>query len=450
MKIQGRMTRGLPGTLASTIIVGVAGACAGIMLARTLGPERRGEMAAVIVWLNALTLIGNLGLGFSFAYFAGKEPKRIGGLWLLSWLVSILWGGLLALFGALILPEALHLSPVVSSYLRWMAVAIPFMIATNQQAHLLLGSNALVEFNLLRIYGGVSYTIGVACVAAMGWPTVRNYLIAYLCTQTSACMITSSAVIWRLRPVFAWPRTLVRPVFAYGLKSFLSSIASQVNLRMDQLIMTSVMASDQLGLYAVAVSLSGMLAPLYNALAMVVFPRIAKAENIEAGGGQALRHIYLAALLGVPTTVLAILLMPWVLPFLFSKDYSGAIFPARILLVAALFQGVNSVLGNSLRGLGEPGKPALSEGLGLVVTVALLALLLPPLGILGAAIASLCAYFVVALAQVAFFRQAVGLSWRELATPRWQVLVPNNKIFGMRFDFASNRIRRLLGLPVAE
>lgn len=450
MKIKDRLTRGLPGTLASTIIVGVAGACAGIMLARTLGPERRGEMAAVIVWLNALTLIGNLGLGFSFAYFAGKDSARIGGLWILSWLVSILWGGLLALFGALILPEVLHLSPVVSAYLRWMAVAIPFMIATNQQAHLLLGSNALAEFNLLRIYGGVSYAVGVAYVAAMGWPTVRNYSIAYLFTQTSACVLTSSVVIWRLQPVFAWPRTLVRPVFAYGLKSFLSSIAAQANLRMDQLIMTSVMASDQLGLYAVAVSLSGMLAPLYSALAMVVFPRIAKAENVKAGGGQALRHIYLAVLLGVPTTILAIFLMPWVLPFLFSKDYSGAIFPARILLVAALFQGVNSILGNSLRGLGEPGKQASSEGLGLVVTVALLALLLPPLGILGAAIASLCAYSAVALAQLAFVRRAVGLSWREFVTPRWQVLVPDNKILGMRVDLAFNRIRRLWGASIVE
>lgn len=450
MKIQGRLTRGLSGTLASTIIMGVAGAFAGIMLARTLGPEHRGEMAAVIVWLNALTLIGNLGLGFSFAYFAGKEPARVGGLWLLSWLVSILWGGLLALFGALILPEALHLSPVVSAYLRWMVMAIPFMIATGHQANMLLGSNALAPFNLLRIYGGVSYAIGVAYVAAMGWPTVRNYSIVYLFTQISACLATSSVVIWRLRPVFEWPRALVRPVFAYGLKSFLSSIASQVNLRMDQLIMTSVMASDQLGLYAVAVSLSGLLAPLYSALAMVVFPRIAKAENVEAGGGQALRHIHLAVLLGIPMTVLAIVLMPWVLPFLFSKDYSRAILPARILLVAALFQGVNSILGNSLRGLGEPGKPALSEGLGLVMTVAMLALLLPPLGILGAAIASLCAYSVVALAQLVFVRRAVGLSWRELVTPRWQVLVPGNKIFGMRFDPASDRLRRLLGVSDVE
>jgi O-antigen/teichoic acid export membrane protein len=63
-----------------------------------------------------------------------------------------------------------------------------------------------------------------------------------------------------------------------------------------------------------------------------------------------------------------------------------------------------------MRAIGRPGVPAIAEGIGLVATVALLLLLLPALGIVGAAIASLAAYSVVAGAYVVMiaYQPAMG------------------------------------------
>jgi O-antigen/teichoic acid export membrane protein len=88
------------------------------------------------------------------------------------------------------------------------------------------------------------------------------------------------------------------------------------------------------------------------------------------------------------------------LRLLFGPQYAPALTMARILLVASLFQGVNQISGAALRSLNKPGRTSLAESVGVLVTVVLLVVLLPRLGALGAAIASLVAYMVVCAVQM--------------------------------------------------
>lgn len=98
---------------------------------------------------------------------------------------------------------------------------------------------------------------------------------------------------------------------------------------------------------------------------------------------------------------------------------------AQILLAAAVFQGSNLVLGNGLRGLGQPGKTALSEGAGVFVTIILLVLLLPVYGGVGTALASFCAYALVWFLQMFFVRLAAGITWRDFWRLSWKDLFPD-------------------------
>ena len=94
--------------------------------------------------------------------------------------------------------------------------------------------------------------------------------------------------------------------------------------------------------------------------------------------------------------------MPWFVPLVFGASYQPAVRPAQLLMFAGLFQGANTILGSSLRGLGHPGLPALAELTGMIVTAGLLWLLLPTWRILGAAYASLIAYAVVSVVLAVF------------------------------------------------
>ena len=65
---------------------------------------------------------------------------------------------------------------------------------------------------------------------------------------------------------------------------------------------------------------------------------------------------------------------------------------ARILLVASVPFSGGTILVAGLVASGRPGSSAIAQGIGLAVTFAALALLLGPLGGIGAALASLAAY----------------------------------------------------------
>ena len=79
---------------------------------------------------------------------------------------------------------------------------------------------------------------------------------------------------------------------------------------------------------------------------------------------------------------------------------------------------INQMFEEGLRGLGAPKAVMWSELGGLVVTLVLLAALLKPIGIMGAAIASLFGYAAVTIQLLFWTRELTGSSFSELLLPR--------------------------------
>lgn len=412
-----RLRQGLPNTLLMTAGTVLAGFISGLILARTLGPEGRGQFAVIVLWPGMLAMFSELGLGFAFAYFAGKNRESIPGLWTLACVASLVIGGVVGLVGTVALPSQLSLSGMALVALQWNLITVPIMLLSGYMGYLLLGAGYLVEFNLIRTGNASCYALGVISVAVIGVPSISAFTTVLILAQFAGCILAITLCVSRLHPVWYWQPQLIKPVFNYGLKTYISGLMAQMNFRLDQLIMTVVITPIQLGLYVVAVAIASLVNPLYSSIAIVVLPRVTQASSRLLGGKEAIRHLQFIFLGGVPLTVVLCFAMPWLLPLLFGNDYQLSVLPAQILIVAAFFQGCVCVLGNSLRGLGSPGKEAISEGIGLFVTIALLLILLPIWGILGAAVASLVAYGVVALMQLGFLFRTSGTKWSDL----WRV-----------------------------
>ena len=413
-----RLQHGLPNTLLFTGGIALAGFMSGLILARVLGPEGRGQFATVVLWPTVLATFGELGLGFTLAYFAGKSRESIDGLWTLAWVASLLVGGMVSLAGLMILPSQLTLTGMALAALQWNMITVPVMMLSGFLAYLLLGSGYLFEFNLVRACSAICYTFGIVGVVVVGLSGINTFTAVFVIAQCASCGLAIVFVFFRLHPAWRWQPQLIKPVFKYATKTYASGLMAQANLRLDQLIMTIVISPIQLGLYVVAVAVSGIASPLYNAVAIVVLPRVIRSANRLIGGYEAIRHMKIMFFSGVPITVVLCILMPWILPVLFGNEYQLSILPAQILLVAAFFQGGVIVLGHSLRGLEYPGRTTISEGVGLLLTIILLFALLPILGILGAAIASLVAYMMVAFMQLYFIINVSGIKWSDLCCSR--------------------------------
>jgi O-antigen/teichoic acid export membrane protein len=244
----------------------------------------------------------------------------------------------------------------------------------------------------------------------------------------------------RLNSVISFEKRLAKDVLIYGLKNILAGIAGMVNLRLDQAVMTLFVKPQQLGLYAVAAALSQGLQPVSAAFANVAFPRVTHTENL-ADAHRVIQRLFQGNL--VVNLVLAFplaLIAPYLLMWLFGPAYADAGWSARILIFAMIFFGVNYVLGDSLRGLNAPLGPAVAEGVGTIVTAAGLYILLPRLGITGAALTSLLSYSAASMVLILLLWRHFGLSpkaltWTSpmrttLLTQAWSELQRRWKILG--------------------
>jgi O-antigen/teichoic acid export membrane protein len=111
---------------------------------------------------------------------------------------------------------------------------------------------------------------------------------------------------------------------------------------------------------------------------------------------------------------------PFILKVLFGESFVAATAAFRWLLLAAGVWGWGSIVISGLRGFGYPGLSTMARFSGAVVTGIALVILLPRLGITGAAIASLAGYG--AMLGVALF---IFIRKRQLSL--WECLRPQRR-----------------------
>jgi O-antigen/teichoic acid export membrane protein len=141
------------------------------------------------------------------------------------------------------------------------------------------------------------------------------------------------------------------------------------------------------------------------ALAMnyVLYPSYARAGGAVAAG-RARAMIPRIGWIPVAAAVPMALAAPLVLPLFYGTPFRAAALPACVLLLGLSGGGIGGVISAFLSGAGRPGLNSAAIGAGLVVTVVLDLLLIPPFDVMGAAVASTVAYLTTTGVLLACFR----------------------------------------------
>lgn len=384
----------LAGTVACNIGLSAAGLLSGVVLARYLGPDARGELAAAILWPNLLLIVGDLGLGFAFAYYIAKEPGASGKCSTLALTAGLSVGTLLCLIGLFLLRYAASLTPATIAALRVTMPSIPAMITTGYLNYLLLGSGHIAAYNTIRIVGGIAYPFSVLTLASFHKLSVSSGAWAFLVSQAVGIGVALFVALRFFKFAPEIDPKLTARVFSYGVMAYLSSIAGQTSLRLDQMLMTIFLSPAELGRYVVASAIGSGFGPWFSALAVLVLQRTARVEG-RGAAAVAMRQTRFGACVAVPLAALLCPLLPWLVPRVFGPAFRGAVLPAQVLLAATIFQGLNAVLGNALLGLGRPKSSMIAQVAGLAAVALFLAALLRTLGGLGAAISAVAASAIV-------------------------------------------------------
>ncbi len=402
-------------TLTNVAIAG-SGVVTGLIAARILGPVGRGELAAIFGWPLLIAGLATLGLPDAIVYFCARERARAGAYFTTALAIAVAVSAVFAVVGWVLMPVVLAAQDDgVVTAARWFLVSVPLAATLGMADRPLRGIGDFRSWNIMRSAPTVAWLAILLVALARGGASPAALALAFLLARVALVGPMLRYVRNRVPGRWVVERPLARPLLRYGLPSFVTVLPTILNQRLDQIIMAGFLPARTLGLYAVAVAWSGMLAPALLAFANVIFPRIASDDQTdEERAAVFARGMRVGVILAVVLGLGAAAITPVVLPALFGADFEAAVVPALVLVAAAVVAGVNQVGEEGLRGLGRPGLVLRSEACGLVVTAISLAVLVGRFELMGAAVASLAGYSTIGVFVVLGGRRATGLPVRAL------------------------------------
>lgn len=377
-------------TVITNLTILAFGLATSVLLSRNLGPNGRGEIAAVMLWPILLIYIGCGGLISSTLYFAAVPDAKTELIFANSMAIAMAQSIVIMAVGFVAMPWLLaSQSAYVVEASRLYLLLIPVSLTTQYCTSILQGRMKMLSFNLLRVMLQAGYLVGTLTLIVVQRLTVRHIVILHLgislgILAASICVLLKTKIKLGLRGDWALAKEMLR----YGFHVQLGDIPMLGNQRLDQIMMAAWLTPVQLGLYVAAVSSSSLGQLLATAVRMVVTPSIARrASAIErAALAQDMFRRYWA--LSLPSVIIIGLILPLTIPRLFGEDFRAATWVAEVLLLSTLFNGAKTVLTGAAQALGRPLLSSRAEMIGLAANVLALVVLLPTFQIMGAAIAS--------------------------------------------------------------
>lgn len=419
MKQPGSIGRGIAvstlGNLGAPLIALVSAP----ILAQSLGVDGRGEVAAItaplLLAINAITF----GIPESITYFtAGGKRNRArilgkGSLYLL--VVGLLGSAALWWLAPLLTPD----NPETSQAMVMASFALAPSLLLGGVRAFAAGQGLWGLISLERLFSSLSRLVGFLVLIQFNSLTV---VAASLTIAGSGFVgIFVYLALWRLR---GRPGPMVRsrrnsPLLSYGMRVWIGALTGILLSRLDQVLMIPLSNSYEMGLYAVAVSISEVTLVFNSAVRDVLF----STESASSSASRLTR----AARVSTAVTLLGCLAVgissTWLVPALFGDDFSAAIGIIEILLLGVLLGNPGSVAGAGLSARGRPGLRSSALCVAFTVNFLLVLLLVPRFGAYGAAWATLAGnvtagFVCVVLMKVHFnfaLRDFYGIKSNDLA-----------------------------------
>ncbi|MDX6404385.1 MAG: hypothetical protein QOH70_1840 [Blastocatellia bacterium] len=365
-----------------------------ILLSHWLGPVGRGEIAAAMLWPGLLIYLSSMGLIVSSMYFSSVPDAKPRVVLNNAILMGLFLSGIALPLAFIALPILLRSqSAYVISASRAYLIVIPLSLITQFGMGVLQGRLRLVELNWLRVIIPTGYLAGTIGLMAMGRLTLIHILVLHVGLSVVA-LVSTLAVLIRagIRPGVQTDAGLAKQMLSYGAKVHVGQVSGLANVNLDQVLMAAWLPPAYLGLYVVAVSSAGLSQMLSQAVQTVTMPGIAR-EASDTERGTILQSVFRRYwLLSLGIMLAMAVILPLLIPIIFGRAFSPAIWPAEVLLLASCFKGAEQVLGGGAGASGNPWLGSKASLVALVVTVGLLYALLRRIGIMGAAIATAAAY----------------------------------------------------------
>lgn len=423
MSATGTLVRSSAHAFAASVLGVLIGLATSVVVARALGPQEKGAYDLVLSTATLLALVLGFSLpsGVTFAVARKAAATRP----LVAWIIAV--GAVQAAAAFVVLSvlartdlaAALGLGTTHAAYRFVLPLLAAVLCVAPCLRAILVGGQRVALASWLDVLGRMItflLLLGVA-LYGLGENAKADRFIAALLVggALGAFLYVPTALRGGAAAAGAGLRTVIR----FATPSYGANVLQYLNYRVDLFLVAYFRDLREVGLYALAVSLAQLVWLVSSSVGTAVFARVG--SGLDEPREAAARSAALARSVLVIQLVLAgslALLGKLLLQILYGTAFEPAVSAIWLLLPGVAVFGVATVLAAHLAGLGRPHLNLLVSAASLVVTLVLDLLLIPSLGMNGAAIASSASYAATVGLTALLFSTSTGVSLRDVLVPR--------------------------------
>lgn len=387
-----------------------------LILARAIGEAGYGIYGTVGAFIAVGTAIVNFGMGPIVIRDVARAPQQAG-KYLTATLVMQTALALLA-YGVVNSAALLGgYGPDIRALLALAAISLLVDILGNMTNDLLLAQERMLASSLAAV-GHVALLIALAGLALLaGYGLAGVYMATLAAGGVRALALWGLVLRGGVRPAWPFDRTIAGPLLRNGAPLAISAFLALAYQHADKLMTTRLIGTAQTGhLTAAFVIIFGIIELLNTTVLIATYPMMSRyhaAEQGETFGFIVEKLAFFTLFISLPLALVLSIFAAEITVPLFGADFRPAAGALRLLVWYAAAAMVVNVFAQGMVVQNRQRVLLVIRASGLGLNITLNALLIPRIGITGAALASLASEIVV-LSLLTWRFQAAGWHWGRL------------------------------------
>ena len=365
-----------------------------LLLAKVLTVEEFGIIRVVTAYMIILTMLGHFCLHDAVSTYVARAKTDdekanyiVGG----SYLVLLISIAVAVVFEVLIMGSALWTGRLKTT-LAIMVLFLPMIALTLVYTSVLQSIGSYPKLAVAVVLGGAVPLLLIVPAATAwelpGWIAGRS--LSYVILLACGMMLLRDF----LRPIKP-PEEVYGKLMVFGRVQVVSGILSMVMQSADIIALERFGgAMSDVALYGLAALFSRSVLFLPGAIGRVFFREIAEGATQGASWRPIAQLLMTVAGLCIALTVAMVLVVPTLIETLYSRVYAASIPILRVMCLGIVFNGMWAALSLINVAINKPHFDVVISLIGASTSIALLFILVPHYGAIGAAWAMNAAYFV--------------------------------------------------------
>ncbi|MFA6924310.1 MAG: polysaccharide biosynthesis C-terminal domain-containing protein [Bacteroidales bacterium] len=401
------MFKNLLGTITTRFIIAVINFIIILLTSRELGPEKYGTISLIILVISFVLIFGGFIGSASLVYMASRYD--LFKLFVISYVWTFISSVLVTaiLYFLNLIPSGFAVSVLFLSLIRTL---------TEVNQTILLGKEKIAKFNSITLIQTIiTLVVIIYLFLIIGKKEVTSYIISIYIAYIISFIISFIYIFKDLKYTdFKGIDKIVKEVFKFGLFVQTSNIIQQLNYRLSYYIVDSFLGRYALGVFTLGVQLSESIWIISKSMATVLYARISNSSDAEYSKNITIRFAKISFLISLFCIIVLLIIPENIFILIFRKEFGGMKNVIAFLSIGILSVATSTMFGHYYSGTGKPHFNTMCSIIGLVFTLTFGFVLIPELGITGAAMTSTFSYFASFMFSLVIFINITKTKYREL------------------------------------